>query len=462
MFFRLPDALHPVRLVSALHEKSVYFVPVTTFNLPEQEILAHAKCDNDELRAVDLAELRQRGRELLDSLNDRPSEWSLLHSHPVFVALAAARLRTLTKCTMGSPNSFDLRRAELSEQQTTSVSDADVLESFRQSLQPGGALLNYCQSAEIAIVDSGCVFVHGSLSGEIITHVQGRPFAPQSDQSHITQWLSAYNTATQSSLQQYSQNYAHHQTELFEQYFAGTLPVQWEETGGYGYSPIHDFILASMMTSAHNPTSPIYSSFASFYAPDAEMRLDDTLQAALADAGVHSIACGHNPHGDGVVSLRFECADRLVRVHCADNSYAANVKFAEPNGVAAVPFAPNSPRALSRGSDPRGRLSATSAVFEAQQHWLIGSLSNGLAYCNRIVTANDTESNEISRLSSQWIGTKIKVADKSLLIKHVLPDGSFVAALSEKWDITNYRVRPIADGQFEMLPWSELLTDAKL
>lgn len=353
-----------------------------------------------------------------------------------------------------------------------------------------------------------------SLSGEIVDNVQGRPLAhwrdadcevarelaAASERSHLEAWARASKAATQRSLRAYCEQYAQRQRDAFDQYFTGTLPPLWDEAGGYGYSPIHDVLQASMGVSSSNPhCGPIYSSFNSFYAADARLRLDARLVDVLRAARVHTLVSGHNPHGDGVVSLRFESAPDadvtavansdcdfdgdLVRVHCADNSYAANVKFGDAVTAAAQAaaraFAPNSPRALAAGADPRGRLSATAVVFDAagHQHWLVGALSNGCAYANRIVTAareNDAtdvaseQEQRVSALATAWIGRKLSVRlddglhTKCLLVKHVLDDGTLVAAETAGYNIINFRLRVLAPldavpsgDAVEVVPWAD-------
>lgn len=162
MFFRLADHLHPVRLVTPLHEHSCFFVTHAQFDQAQVERTAHALSDNVELRAVELDQLRARGAQLLAEVREANSAVrDALADHPVFVALAAARLRTLTQCTMGSPHTFELRRTELREL-GQAHDDAAVVESYRASLRPhDGALVEYLRDADIAIIENGRVFVHG-------------------------------------------------------------------------------------------------------------------------------------------------------------------------------------------------------------------------------------------------------------------------------------------------------------
>ena len=331
-----------------------------------------------------------------------------------------------------------------------------------------------------------------------------RELAATPDRSHLEAWARASKAATQRSLRAYCEQYGQRQRDAFDLFFAGTLPSLWDEAGGYGHSPIHDIVQASMGVSLSNPhCGPIYSSFNSFYAADARLRLDARLVDVLREARVHTLVTGHNPHGDGVVSLRFDkAADadavanakddcQLVRVHCADNSYAANVKFGDAVTAAAQAaaraFAPNSPRALAAGADPRGRLSATAVVFDAagRQHWLVGALSNGCAYANRIVTAahdNDAaastdvaseQEQRVSALSTAWIGRKLSVRlddglhTKCLLVKHVLDDGTLVAAETAGFNIIKFRLRVLAPpdavpsgDDVEVVPWADVAAAA--
>jgi hypothetical protein len=619
MLFRLVDQLHPARLVAPLHANSCFFA--RQFSLPDLEAAAHARAvaanaaekarvaslsvsaasasnpaaasgctaaDADDAAAIDtdalsLDELRERGVALLGAVAGSPADganasvvyasWRALNEHPVFVALAAARCRVLLEFTMGSPHTFELRRAELAEmrrekevevatatagQQSGSsshaaaaaaaaaprVTDAEVVASIRAQLAPTGALTAYCRDAHLAIVVGACVFVHGSLSGDIIAHAQGRPFdafaaataaahswasttaassvdpsassssSSSAPPSPLHAWAAASTAANARSFAAYAAAFDERERDTFRRYFAAgaaALPALWCEAGGYGYSPVHDAVYASMGTDGgKNPPSPIYSSFNEFYKHERALKLDAKLSAALRAARVTTIVCGHNPHGDGVVSLRFPADDaaaaavdsesvheqgsgagtvpppssRVVRVHCVDNSYAANVNFADGVDAGAAdarPFAPSSPRALAGGADPRGRLSSTALVADTRAEsagvWLVGTLSNGQAYVNRIDgvdasgrrtgTAGDQTAHvcsdgasaqqqpsehqvrTVAALSSRWIGRKLALRrgdglhERHVLVKHVLDDGTLATAETAGYVVTNFRVRAV-------------------
>jgi hypothetical protein len=88
----------------------------------------------------------------------------------------ATRLRYYLRHTFGCPNTFDVRRAEIAIIRgcaEDSVTDDDVVESMVGDVQPGGALREYLEHAQIACILGCTIFVHGALDSYSIRHVPG-------------------------------------------------------------------------------------------------------------------------------------------------------------------------------------------------------------------------------------------------------------------------------------------------
>jgi hypothetical protein len=75
---------------------------------------------------------------------------------------APAALRAILERTMGAPDAFEFRRAEL---RTTGcdASDEAVLASFRDGVKAGGYMREYLEHAQLAVRVRDSLFVHGAL-----------------------------------------------------------------------------------------------------------------------------------------------------------------------------------------------------------------------------------------------------------------------------------------------------------
>eukprot|EP00434_Breviolum_minutum_P030974 symbB.v1.2.027393.t2/scaffold2682.1/size73113/3 len=78
------------------------------------------------------------------------------------------RLKWILRHTMGSPAAFEHRRHELILETPGAsagpvVSDAEVLGSFLQSVEPGGMVASYLQHAQIGVILGDTLFVHGAV-----------------------------------------------------------------------------------------------------------------------------------------------------------------------------------------------------------------------------------------------------------------------------------------------------------
>ena len=64
---------------------------------------------------------------------------------------------------------FECRREELARESAVEpgqVGDAAVVESYRQQIEPGGAMLDYLEAGDLAVVIGDVLFVHGGFRPE--------------------------------------------------------------------------------------------------------------------------------------------------------------------------------------------------------------------------------------------------------------------------------------------------------
>ena len=83
----------------------------------------------------------------------------------VVIDTPVERLKWMLRHTMGSQHAFEKRREELTVlREEEIVRDDDVLESFRQSVEPDGVVRQYLDLTDIMKVHGETLFVHGALT----------------------------------------------------------------------------------------------------------------------------------------------------------------------------------------------------------------------------------------------------------------------------------------------------------
>jgi hypothetical protein len=111
----------------------------------------------------------------------------------------------MLECTMGCAETFEYRRVELAELIGTEqalVSDAQVLESFRNSVDPTHAdpwMLEFIERGQFALRLGPYLFVHGALLPRNVGKL------PQSDEvvSEMDTWLCEFDIFLQQHIAAY-------------------------------------------------------------------------------------------------------------------------------------------------------------------------------------------------------------------------------------------------------------------
>ena len=125
------------------------------------------------------------------------------------------RLRWMLKYTMGAAGSFKYRQHELAvlrggETPGNSVSDKDVLNSFRDSVRPGGILREYLLQTDIMKVIGDTLFVHGALTPE---NVGCMPEAQDGTCRDANEWSSRLNDWKRQRMEAWCNGQSGHQLE---------------------------------------------------------------------------------------------------------------------------------------------------------------------------------------------------------------------------------------------------------
>jgi len=94
-------------------------------------------------------------------------------------SLVPSKLRWMLECTMGCPDTFELRRSEVAHTRLVDsalITDDDVLKSFADSVDPQGSdpwMLEYVRLGNVMLVFGDAIFCHGGLSAQALGYVPG-------------------------------------------------------------------------------------------------------------------------------------------------------------------------------------------------------------------------------------------------------------------------------------------------
>jgi hypothetical protein len=211
-----------------------------------------------------------------------------------------SRLKYILDYTMGSYDSFDKRRKELSiilNKSPDSISDKDIVSSFLNSVSPHPAnikntndnyILKYLKSGKIAYIFGEHIFIHGSVNKNNVGYIPNN----KNIVDNVEKWVSGLNKWFQKDLKEYMAN---------------------PEYGGIskrrkGYKII-DYAVPS------DNKSVVYSDNLK---NGNGQYINSKVIKYLNKGGIHSIISGHRPHGDCPLVLR---SKKLTAVS-ADTSYS--------------------------------------------------------------------------------------------------------------------------------------------
>jgi hypothetical protein len=211
-----------------------------------------------------------------------------------------SRLKYILDYTMGSYDSFDKRRKELSiilNKSPDSISDKDIISSFLNSVSPhpvnikntnDNYILKYLKGGKIAYIFGEHIFIHGSVNKNNIGYIPNN----KNIVDNVEKWVSGLNKWFQKDLKEYMAN---------------------PEYGGIskrrkGYKII-DYAVPS------DNKSVVYSDNLK---NGNGQYINSKVIKYLNKGGIHSIISGHRPHGDCPLVLR---SKKLTAVS-ADTSYS--------------------------------------------------------------------------------------------------------------------------------------------
>lgn len=193
-----------------------------------------------------------------------------------------ALLRWIFANTMGAPDAFAHRAAELAASGGPADDDA-VVQSYLDDLAPGGALRAYLGECRLGFRAGATLFLHGGTTAENFGVVPGAPVAPDVDA-----WIAALDRFYRSELAAFASGHA--PTAL--------IAYQAPEPGTHVNQ--RSVVYARPTDELGNP-----------HLPDADVI------ARLAASGIGRLVVGHTPSGDCPAVVR----DGAFELVLADNSY---------------------------------------------------------------------------------------------------------------------------------------------
>ena len=213
---------------------------------------------------------------------------------------AVSRLKYILDYTMGSNDSFDKRRKELSiilNKSPDLISDNDIVTSFLNSVSPNpknikntndNYLLKYLKSGKIAYIFGEHIFVHGAINKNNIGYIPNN----KNIVDDVDMWVSGLNKWFQKDLKEYMAN---------------------PEYGGIskrrkGYKIIDYAVPSDNKTVVYSDNLKNGNG----------QYINAKVIKYLNKGGIHSIISGHRPHGDCPLVLR---SKKLTAVS-ADTSYS--------------------------------------------------------------------------------------------------------------------------------------------
>mmetsp|Transcript_63007 Transcript_63007/g.204270 ORF Transcript_63007/g.204270 Transcript_63007/m.204270 type:complete len:456 (-) Transcript_63007:31-1398(-) len=232
---------------------------------------------------------------------------------------ASSRLQWILKYTMGAVSAFEHRRAELAAREAggdAQIDDGTVVQSFLESMNEGGAMLEYLLQARLAVRVGSGLFVHGGLPRA--GRANWRP-------GWVPAWEPGSSEREMLPLEEWIQELERLRSTAMSEYKASLSQEPgsdaWSISGGYLHPQpgcsLNQYCMRDLVDGTQQ-ASVVYNGWlGDNYQP---IDFDDAATTAwIKDAGIRFVISGHLPHGDAPLVLRGEGVDAIT----ADITYAA-------------------------------------------------------------------------------------------------------------------------------------------
>jgi len=262
------------------------------------------------------------------------------------------RLQWIFARTMGSPDAFEHRKRELQweqlelkQQSSATVTDQDVVESYRSSCHPRGELGQFLAAGQLICRLGPLLFVHGSLpltSEQVAEKYEQKvsiwddltfcmPWLPPGETARdhgvttIDQWIVALNELCRQKVQEWKVD-----IERIESLGGkdNSKEPMWACEAGYHYGPPYSDLIQygmGMLPGGQKNPSVVYNTFTPsgmprrFYPDTEEPHMVQATKEFFDRASIQVILAGHKPQGDMPSPIR---VDESSWVLLGDTSYS--------------------------------------------------------------------------------------------------------------------------------------------
>jgi hypothetical protein len=272
------------------------------------------------------------------------------------------RLSWILSQTMGSPNAFEHRRNELDWERrgcpdedqndaqaasVSSVTDLDVVESYRKSCGPNGEMGLFLQQAYLAARVGPVLIVHGSLplTQDVMDRAEQESKSVWDDMSTFLPWLSTeekrelkLDTIEEwiDALNQFCHDNLERWKVDIEKLEKGEIKPRkpknaiWAYQAGYNrgppYSGLIQYGMGRLPDGQKNP-GVVYNSFTPEGWPASfaeKSRVAECTREFFERSCVQLILSGHKPQGDSPSPIRINDKSWVI---CADTSYSGDTHW---------------------------------------------------------------------------------------------------------------------------------------
>ena len=334
------------------------------------------------------------------------------------------RLQWILTHTMGSPQAFQLRKLELESENEKAdrpgtVTDDDVVQSYRQSCHPKGEMGQYLHQAHLAFQLGALFVVHGALpltpevlqSADVSLYNNMEFAMPWRDSiteqepapTNVLDWIKSTKLFAEAELLNWTASIA----ELEK---SAGLPGDgiWAEQGDYHFPPTRVNSYCNLMQYGYGWTpngkrnrTVVYSSWQTkgmprrfFTGPNNTKDAPTSTFARMTsqffdEANVQLILSGHQPSGDMPTPIRVDTNKMIL---CCDTSYSGDTVWINDTSSGALRSNPG--RGITMSG--RGDLAVSEVLVEQCRRTgdiisveLHGVLSDGSKYEMKNVMSDD-------------------------------------------------------------------------
>lgn len=386
------------------------------------------------------------------------------------------RLKWILAGTMGSPRAFENRRWELAHERGSTVTDMDVVESYRSSCHPrSGEISEYLANAKLVICLGEALFLHGSLpvTGVLSVHEEVNasespwsdltPFMPwledgmratDANVTSVRDWLRTLNEFSQSQVEEWEK----HEGDSEEDIHPGSVG---RRSPRKSYASLIHYGVGRLPNGDPYPTI-VRSGWCDdgmprrFFpcASGTDQRFVAQTREFFERAGVRLICSGHQPQGDAPNVIRVTLSGmEPAYVLICDTSYSGDVSWLNQQNAPAIRRNPG--RESSRSG--RGHHAVSEVLIE--QCAITGELLE--VYFHGVLS----DGSEYEAQPLPLAGTQLRKSGSSLDVGTVTPACYTATRASCRRSDVWWTRAALKDGSFLVSRgegfnvWNQILTD---